>query len=102
MKFEARAGNISEVKCDAVIVNLFSGAGKPGDAVAAIDRKLAGLLSGLIKSGEIKGKLYDLHVIHTLGKLPARLVVIAGSGKQEELIASLRFSARSLWFANSA
>ena len=84
MKFEARAGNINEVKCDAVIVNLFSGTGKPGDAVAAIDRKLAGLVSGLIKSGEIKGRLLDLHVIHTLGKLPARLVVIAGSGKQEE------------------
>ena len=84
MKFEARDGHIVEVKCDAVIVNLFSGAGKPGEAVAAIDRKLGGLLSGLIKSGEIKGKLYELHVIHTLGKLPARLVVIAGAGKQEE------------------
>jgi leucyl aminopeptidase len=84
VKFEARTGDISEVKCDAVIVNLFSGTGKPGDAVAAIDRKLAGLVGGLIKSGEIKGKLSELHVIHTLGKLPAGLVVIAGAGKQKE------------------
>ena len=84
MKFEARAGNINEVKCDAVIVGLFTGTGKPGGAVAAIDSKLAGLVSGLIKSGEIKGKLYELHVIHTLGKLPARMVVIAGLGKPKE------------------
>ena len=84
MKFEARVGSIDGVKCDAVIVNLFSGTGKPGGAVAAIDRKLGGLLSGLIKSGEIKGKMSELHVIHTLGKLPARLVVIAGCGMQEE------------------
>jgi len=84
VKFEARACNIDEVKCDAVIVNLFSGTGKPGGAVAAIDSKLGGFISGTIKSGEIKGKLYELHVIHTLGKLPARLVVIAGLGKQKE------------------
>ena len=84
MEFEARAGSISEVKCDAVIVSLFSGSVKPGGAAADIDRKLGGLLSGLIKSGEIKGKISELHVIHTLGKLPARLVVIAGCGKQEE------------------
>ena len=84
MKFEARAGNINEVKCDAVIIYLFSATDKPGGALAAIDRKLAGLVGGLIKSGEIKGKLYDLHVIHTLGKLPARLVVIVGAGKQKD------------------
>lgn len=84
MKFEARAGNINEVKCDAVIVSLFSGSIKPGGVVANIDHKLAGLVSGLIKSGEIKGKASELHVIHTLGKLPTRVVVIAGLGKQED------------------
>ena len=84
MKFEARAGNIDGIKCDAVIVNIFSGREEPGDAVAAIDRKLGGLIGGLVKSGETKGKLSELHIIHTLGKLPARLVVIAGLGKQEE------------------
>ncbi len=84
MKFEARAGNLNEVKCDAVIVNLFSGTDKLAGVDAVIDRNLGGLISGLIKSGEIKGKLSELHIIHTLGKLPARLVVVAGLGKKEE------------------
>lgn len=85
MKFEARTGNIGEIKCDAVIVGIYSDKGKPGGMLAAIDRKLAGLVSSLIKSGEIKCKLSELHVIHTMGKLPARLVVVAGLGKQEDL-----------------
>lgn len=84
MKFEARDGDIAGIKCDAVIVHLFSGSGKPGGVMAGIDGKLGGLIGGMIKSGEIKGKLSELHVIHTLGKLPTRLVVIAGAGKREE------------------
>ena len=84
MKFQVRAGNVNDLKCDAVIVNIFSGPGKPGGVVAEIDARLGGLIASLVKSGEIKGKLNELHIIHTLGKLPARLVVIAGSGKKSE------------------
>ncbi len=84
MKFEVKTGDISKVKCDAIIVNLFEGVAKPGGATAAVDAALGGAISGLIKTGEFKGKASEVHVLHTLGKIPARLVAIAGLGKKED------------------
>ena len=85
MKFEVKPGDICKFKCDAIIVNLFEGVSKPGGATGAVDKALGGAISGMIKAGEIKGKRGESHVIHSLGKLPARLIVVAGLGKKEEL-----------------
>ncbi len=84
MKFEVKTGDISKIKCDAIVVNLFEGTAKPGGATAAVDVALGGAISGLIKAGEFKGKAGEVHVLHSLDKLPARLVAIAGLGKKED------------------
>ncbi|MHB8084936.1 MAG: leucyl aminopeptidase family protein, partial [Dehalococcoidia bacterium] len=84
MKFEVKTGDISKTKCDAIIVNLFEGTARPGGATAAVDVALGGAINGLIKNGEFKGKANEVHVLHALGKVPARLVVIAGLGKKED------------------
>jgi leucyl aminopeptidase len=85
VKFDLKSGDICSNKCDAIIVNLFEGQAKPGGATGAVDKAMGGAISGLIKAGEIKGKYEEAHVIHSLGKIPARLVVIAGLGKKEDL-----------------
>ena len=85
MNFELKSSDICNVKCDAIIVNLFEGMSSPGGATGAIDKTLNGAISDMIKSGEIKGKEGEYHAIHSLGKLPARLVIIAGLGKQDKL-----------------
>jgi leucyl aminopeptidase len=84
LKFQVKTGDIVTTRCDAVIVNLFEGVKLPSGATAAVDKVLGNGISGLIKSEEFKGKLYETHVIHTLGKMAARLVVIVGLGKKEE------------------
>ena len=53
--------------------------------MANIDKALAGAISQFISQGEIKGKLNEVTIIHSLGKLPATRVVVAGLGKQQEL-----------------
>lgn len=85
MKFEVKTGDICKFKCDAIIVNLFEGVSKPGGATGAVDKALDGAISSIIKTGEIKGKQGESHVIHSLGKLPARLIVVAGLGKKDDL-----------------
>jgi len=85
MEIKVIISDILKVETDALIVNLFEGIRQPGGATGAVDKALDGAITQLIASGEVKGKLSELTLIHTLGKIPARRVVVAGLGKQQEL-----------------
>lgn len=85
MEIKVISGDIAEVEAGAIIINLFEGVEHPGGATGAVDRALGGAITQLISKGEIKGKLKEISIIHTLGKLPADKVAIAGLGKKEEL-----------------
>ncbi len=82
MKINVTSGNITDIKVDAVIVNLFEGVKSPGGATAAVDKALDGAISNLIKTGRIKGKLNEVTLIHTLGKIAPGMVAVAGLGKK--------------------
>jgi len=77
--------DITKLEVNALIVNLFEGVGQPSGATAAVDKALDGAITQLIASGEIKGKLGEFTLLHTLGKIPARRVLVAGLGKQPQL-----------------
>jgi leucyl aminopeptidase len=76
-------GDITALPAHAAIVNLFEGVERPGGATGAVDQALDGAISKLIAEGEIKGKLHEVTIIHTLGKIAPARVVIVGLGKQE-------------------
>jgi len=78
-------GNIAQIKAGAIIVNFFEGMERLDGDTASIDRTLGGAISQLMAQGEIKGKLNEITIIHSLGKLPAARVVVTGLGKQPEL-----------------
>ena len=84
MEIKVVAGDITRIKADAVIVNLFEGVKQPGGATGAVDQALGGAITKLIAENEVKGKLNELTLIHTLGKLEAGRVLVAGLGKQEK------------------
>lgn len=83
IQIKVRVGDVTEVECDALIVNLFEGVTHPGGATGAVDRALGGQIASLIAAGEIKGKLGEAPVIHTAGRIPAVRVIVAGLGKSE-------------------
>ena len=85
MEIKVIVGNIAEIKAGAIIVNFFEGIERLDGDTASIDRTLDGAISQLVAQGEIKGKLNEITVIHSLGKLPAARVVVTGLGKQSEL-----------------
>ena len=85
MEIKVVAGDIAKTKADAIIVPFFEGMERPEGDIAAIDKALDGAISQLINQGEIKGKLNEITIIHSLSKLPAARVVIVGLGKQQEL-----------------
>lgn len=85
MEIRVAAGDIAKVEAGAIIVNLFQGTEHLAGTTVRIDKALGGAISQLISQGEIKGKLREITVIHSLGKLPATRVVVVGLGKQAEL-----------------
>ncbi|MFC1637494.1 leucyl aminopeptidase [Candidatus Margulisiibacteriota bacterium] len=84
MKIWVEAASLTEVKCDLLVANVFSEIPKPGGATAVVDKKLDGAISDLIKKGEITGKLGEVNLVHTQGKLPATQVLVVGLGKSPE------------------
>lgn len=84
MEIKVASGDITTTKTDAIIVNLFEGVERPSGATGAIDKALDGAITALIKQGELRGKFNEVSIIHSLGKVPARIVAVAGLGKQSE------------------
>jgi leucyl aminopeptidase len=84
-------------------VNLFEGVTQPGGATGAVDKALDGAITQLIAAGEIKGKSGEMTLVHSLGKIPAKRVIVAGLGKQAQFnVDSIRrVSAEACRFARS-
>jgi leucyl aminopeptidase len=78
------SGDIAGYPSKAIVVNLFEDTKRPGGATGAVDRALDGAISQLIADGELKGKYKELSLIHSLGRLPAARVLVAGLGKQKD------------------
>lgn len=85
MEIKVVTGDIAGTKAEAIIVNHFDGMDQPVGDTAILDKTLEGAISHLINQREIKGKCGESTIIHTLGRLPADRVVVAGLGKQSEL-----------------
>ncbi len=81
MEVRVESGDVTGIQTPALVVNLFQGVTEPQGATAAVDRALDGAISQLIQEGEIKGKLGEITLVHTFGKLPASRVVVAGLGQ---------------------
>lgn len=84
MKVNVTVGSVTEVATPLLVVNLFEGSGQPTGATGAVDAALDGLISKLVTDKEISGKLSEMTVFHTLGKLPAERVAVIGLGKKDE------------------
>lgn len=76
-------GLVTQVECDALVVNLFQGVTEPGGATGAVDQAMDGAIREAIAGGEFTGKLYETLVLPTFGRLPARRVIVVGLGPRE-------------------
>jgi leucyl aminopeptidase len=84
MQIKVQSGDISAFRADAIVVNLFEGVTTPGGGTGAVDRAMGGAISQLIEAGDIRGKSGEFTLIHSLGRVPAPRVVVAGLGKSSE------------------
>ncbi len=84
MKIRIINSDLTKIKADVLVVNLFEGEKKPGGATGAADKALGGLISKLIAKGEITGKKASSTIIHSFGKLNVDRVLVMGLGKKED------------------
>ena len=74
---------VTEVDSDALVVTLFEDAMSP--AAQEVDRALDGALTEMRESRELTGKFGERVVLRTLGRLPAKRVLLLGLGKRHQL-----------------
>jgi leucyl aminopeptidase len=84
MQIKVQSGDIASASVDAIVVNLFEGVSSPGGGTGAVDQAMGGAISQLITSGDIRGKLGEFTLVHTLGKLSSPRVIVVGLGKQSD------------------
>lgn len=89
MKIKAVAGNITEIKADAIVLGCFQDSGHMDTNAESVDRALNGIIMELIKKGDIKGKAGEFTLLYSNRGIPADRVMIAGMGKKKELTASV-------------
>jgi len=88
VEIKSITGDITKVKTGAIMVSIYEGEKKLAGDTAAVDKALGGAITDLIKQGDIKGKLNEMTLLHSLGKLPAGRVLVLGLGKPKELDAN--------------
>ena len=77
--------NILQLQFDAIIVGIYEGPDKLSGVTEKADAALGGAIKRLIAAGEIKGKLNEVTVIHTLGKMKSQRLAVLGLGKKGDL-----------------
>src|SRR3989442_13616541 len=82
---------ITEIACDALVIGVSRQKGDKqarlilSETTRTVESTLGGLITELGTDGEFKGGLGELATIHTMGKMAAKRVIVAGLGSQEKI-----------------
>ena len=88
--------DISTFEADAVVVGFYEDVRPLKGGAGALDWILCGELSRLLIDNRVRGKLGEVALLNTSGKLPAQKVFLLGMGSRSaETMESLRTAART-------
>ena len=84
MNIRVEKSKSAKYPCELLLLFSFESPAPLGGPAKEVDLEWKGFLSTLIRQGDFKGELFQCRLIHTQGALPAKRVLLAGLGKQEE------------------
>lgn len=84
MKATVIKDNIKDIIADAVVVGVYEGIKSPGTDLTDIDKQLGGIISDMMSGDDFKGKEGETLLVYTLGKIPAKKILLLGLGKEED------------------
>jgi leucyl aminopeptidase len=85
MQVEVKEGRVERETAEALVLLHMEGEKAVSGEAVAIDRAMDGAVREVLKTGEFEGKLGEVVLIHTQGKLPVKRVVLVGLGKKKDL-----------------
>ncbi len=84
MKVTIIKDQFKSIMSDAVIIGIYQDIKSLDANLSEIDQQLDGVISNMISNSSFKGKESETLLIHTLGKIPAKMVLLLGLGKEED------------------
>lgn len=84
MEVKADARKFYEIECDALVVAVYEGEKPDAGALADLDKRSGGVITSLIETGELTGKVGETAYIHNPGDIKARRLLLIGAGKLED------------------
>jgi leucyl aminopeptidase len=84
MKISVKKGELKDSTTGAAVVVHFEDSKKPEGAAAAVDEHCKGPISGLLKAGIVRGKLFETNVVNTGGLIKPGIVVVVGLGLKKD------------------
>jgi leucyl aminopeptidase len=85
MEVMVRAGELLKESVDVMVLMLYEDKAAPQGTAAIIDKALDGAITALFRDGEFTGKPKQQAILHTLGRLQAKKVVLIGLGNPDKL-----------------
>lgn len=83
MEIIVQKGDLTEEKCDLLVINEFEGE-EPGGATGAVNAATNGLIKQIWKEENFQGKSGESVLIRTEGLIPAKRVLVVGLGKKDK------------------
>jgi leucyl aminopeptidase len=84
MKVKVKRGRIDQTGDQAITLAHFEDQKKLTGLVKAIDERLSGMISHLLKNKDFVGRSNQTAIIYTQGKLPTPRIILVGLGKSAE------------------
>jgi leucyl aminopeptidase len=83
MKLSVESRSPAEARADALVVGRHSNAARLAPELVALDKKLGGLLSTVLKTEKFEGKAGQLSHFYADGRIPAARVLVVGLGPRK-------------------
>jgi leucyl aminopeptidase len=84
MEVRAEVAKFYDVEADALVVTIYRGEKADDGALKELDERTGGIVSEMLGSDEMRGKLGDMVYIHRPGNLRAERLLLIGAGSREE------------------
>jgi leucyl aminopeptidase len=84
MNIKVEKGRAEKFPCELLLLFSFEAPEQMEGPIQKVDLEWKGFISTLMKQGDFKGELFECHLFHTKGALPAKRVVLTGLGKKGE------------------
>lgn len=84
MIIKVKRGRIEEEPAEAIVLSCFEDDKELQKGVKLINKRLSNKIEKIIKDGEFKGKANQISLLHTIGEIPAKRIILVGLGKKKE------------------